>query len=268
MSCVRCGSPVVLVEGSLCRLCTRDLRRARVVPNKLSFEPVEEKEIEMQVFTSEEARALHGEIDRAMSLLSALDVASISRKMHELVELDARNPSAPDGFPSSVPGASVEIKAPSVPRSCVDPVTNTLRHPFGEICDECAPVGWTPVERAGNARQGKDLDEVHRKVEAALGYLSDAANALRGAVNKMADVDKIRDTAGLQPGEPGCWALDRIGAWEPVLHRVMVDGVERPLGTWSYGFYRRNGRVPNRNECREHVAGRRVKNATPAAVPA
>jgi hypothetical protein len=260
--CIRCDSPVVLEEG-LCRLCVRDLSRSRVGSSHLSFKPKpdEEETVMGQMFTSDAAKALHSEIDRAASLLLGLDVETISRRLHELVELDVRNPSAPDGFPTQVPGASVETRPAPVLQPCVDPETTELRHPYGEICDECAPVGWTTVERAGNARRGKDLDEVHRKVEAALGYLTDAANALRGAVNKMADIDKLRDTAGLQSGEPGCWALDRIGAWEPVLHRAMVDGVERPLGTWAYGFYRRNGRIPNRNECREHVAGRRVKNA-------
>lgn len=206
-----------------------------------------------QVFTSEQARELHAEIDRSLSVLSAIDITSLGRKLHELVALDVSNPSSPDGFPTSTPGAAVEGRPSPQPKPCVDPRTGDMRHDFDETCEHCEPTAGWPVERAVEARQSRELDQVHTKVELALGYLSDAANALKGALNKAADVEKIRATAGLQPGAPGCWALERIGAWESVLHRVVIDGVERPLGSWAYKFYRRNGRVPNRHECREHV---------------
>jgi hypothetical protein len=206
------------------------------------------------VFDEAAAKPLHAEVDRAVAVLASVDLVELGRKLHEMVSVDVRTSSAADGFPKSVPGASPSTRPAPTPEPCVDPKTRRWRHELGEVCDECTPVMLNPVERAVSARAGRDLDEYHRKLEAALGYLSDAANALRGAINKLADVDRIRDTAGLQPGDPGCWALERIGAWEPVLHRVVVDGVERPLGTWAYGFYRRNGRVPNRHECKDHVA--------------
>lgn len=252
--CSRCGTPID-DDLELCRLCTRELRRGRVVVSQLSFKPKpEEKESRMgQVFPEDQARGLHAGIDRSLSVLSSIDVVELGRKLHELVALDVSNPTAPDGFPTSTPGASVEGRPSSGPVACVDPKTGDMRHDFGETCEHCEPTAGWPVERAVEVRQSRALDEVHMKLELALGYLGDAANALKGALNKAAEVERVRATAGLQPGAPGCWALERIGAWEPVLHRVLVEGQERPLGSWAYKFYRRNGRVPNRNECREHV---------------
>lgn len=260
--CSRCGTPID-EDLELCRLCTREVRRGRVVVSQLSFKPKpEEKESKMgQVFPDHQARELHAMVDRLVSVLSSIDATKLGRKLHELVALDVSNPTSPDGFPTSTPGASVEGRPSSGPVACVDPTTGDMRHDFGETCEHCEPTAGWPVERAVQARQGRALDEVHTKLELALGYVSDATNALSAAVNKMADIDRIRDAAGLKDGEPGCWALGRIGAWEPVLHRVTIAGEERGLGSYAYYFYRREGRVPSEPECLKHVAGVRKKPA-------
>lgn len=257
MSCTRCGSPVVFSEG-MCRLCARQVSRERVALDQLSLKDDVKEETVLErakVFSSSK----HREVDRSLAVLTAIDLAKLGRRLHELVSVDVANPSSPDGYARATPGASVETAPAQIVRACVGD-DGALRHEFGGSCDFCSRVTLTPVEGAVSALQGRQVDEYHRKVEAALGYLEDAANALRAAVAKISDVDKLRDAAGLADGEPGCWALERVGAWEPVLHRAVVEGVERPLGTWAYGFYRRNGRVPNRRECTDHVAGaRRVK---------
>jgi hypothetical protein len=223
----------------------------------LSF-VVKEEEVRVvgePLFEEGEARVAHREIDRAVAALASIDLVAMRRRLHEMVRVD--RPSVPDGFASSTPGAAVEPAAARVAEPCIELLADgvrRMRHELGEVCEHCVHVNQTSVERAAEARE-RHQDEYHRKVELAVGYLAEASSALRAAMNKMLDVDRLRSSAGLQAGEPGCWALDRVGGWEPVLHKVMVDGVERPLGQWAYGFFRRNGRLPNRRECQEHLAG-------------
>jgi hypothetical protein len=260
--CSQCGSPVLAgvseeeFGARLCRLCVRSSARSRVATSRLVF--IEEMEVsrvvEGPLFEEGEARAAHREIDRAVAALASVDLVAMRRRMHEMVRVDRS--SVPDGFPSSTAGAVVSPGVGGGFEPCVELVdgVSQMRHDLGEVCDHCARVNLTSVEGAVAARV-RHQDEYHRKVEMAVGYLADASSALRAAMNKMLDVDRLRASAGLQPGEPGCWALDRVGGWEPVLHRVKVDGVERALGQWAYKFYRRNGRLPNRRECLDRLAG-------------
>lgn len=240
MKCTRCGTPVVMEteideHEPLCRLCTRETRRNRVTMTNLHelddtgaptpLAPVIDP-------------ALHRRVDRDLTLLDGLDLIALGRTLHQAINVDRANPSTPDGFRNSTPGAN-----PNAGRGV------RLADPEGEVT-------WTPVESAANRRPQRD--EYHAKVELVVGYVTDAAHALRAAVTKLAELEQLRANAGLQAGDPGCWAMERIGKWEDVHATIVIDGEQRKLGNWAYRFWRDHHRLPSMAECTARTEGRRV----------
>lgn len=215
--------------------------------------------VEGQVWSSKAEKEAHAQVDRALAMLSRIDLVEFGRRLHSMVNVELSNPSRPDGYPSSTPGAVEDTKPAPAPRPCFEDLGNgerVLRHPVGETCDECVALrSRSTVETAVVARDAqREVDEFARKLEAALQYVEQASSSMQAAVNKLAEVDRLRASAGLTPGAPGCWALARIGAWEPVLHEVVVDdGSKVGVGRWAWNFRRSQGRLPNREECRAHV---------------
>lgn len=195
------------------------------------------------------APALHRRVDRDLAMLAGLDLADLGRLLHEAINVDGANPSTPDGFPSSTAGA------PNTGRGV------RLADPDGE-------VSWTSVESVGNVlavgsadgvpTRRRPVDEYHTKVAATVDCVANAAQFVRLAVSKLAELDQLRAGAGLGAGDPGCWAMERIGAWEEVHATVVIDGEPRRLGNWAYRFHRDHGRLPSLAECHARSEGRKV----------
>lgn len=190
----------------------------------------------------------HADIDRSIAVITSVDLGELGRRLHALVELNRTHPSTPDGYPTSTPGAPTPT---SRPRTDTDPDDQ---------------IALTSVEAATHARRNHH-DPLAAAERHATEMLRVAADALTAAGAHLARADQHRTTRpdeGLNP-EPGCWAMARIGAWEPV-HRttnladILAHPLDepRPLGRWAYDFARRQGRLPTADECRRHRDGKKV----------
>lgn len=116
-----------------------------------------------------------------------------------------------------------------------------------------------PTYTAAMSRDPKDLLDEH--VKAAIHHLKTADKSIRDFKSRMDAIDRLSDDKDLNP-EPGCWAMARIGHWEPVHRSSDVGGRLReakPLGRWAYDFVWAMGRVPTPEECRARAEGRRVR---------
>lgn len=190
--------------------------------------------------------ARHRDIDRALASIAATDLADLGRRLHTLVDLNRAHPSTPDGYPSSTLGAGT----PTIHAHTLDP--------DGEIT-------LTSVEAAANART-THRDPLERAEQHAVQHLCLAAENLALAEQHLRRADQLRANRPDRPdADPGCWAMARVGGWEPV-HRVtdLADILDRPLdeprplGRWAYDFARRVGRLPSIEECRRRRDGRKV----------
>lgn len=262
MNCRRCGAGVVADEDEqMCSLCLRETRRNRIPMTNLhdpapppapaaASEPIIDP-------------ALHRLVDRYLARLDGIDLDRLGRQLHSAINVDRANPSAPDGFPTSTPGANPYVE-PRPLRGGVRGEPCAVEEPPGHRCPHVFPcpehdraMKTTTVEAAVFAGRGP-IDEYHRKVDAVLGYLADASGALAGAMTKLADLEQLQDDAGLQPGDPGCWAMERLGQWEEVHATVVIEGEPRRLGNWAYRFHREHGRLPTVAECKMRADGRKV----------
>lgn len=179
----------------------------------------------------------HDAVNRDIQTLANYDLTTFATRIHAYLELDTI-PTTPDGMPTQTIGAS----------------PSTTRSPTQD-----ADVKLTSVEAAREART-HHRDEIRAATRIAAANLAEAATHLTRATNTLDNLDQLRKHTGEVIGtQPGCRAIDRIpGAWEPVAHTTTIDGQTWPLGTWAYGFYSRQGRIPTIDECRSHLAGRHV----------
>lgn len=247
--CSSCGTPldpsIVMLSGkTICTPCRREMSRAVVPTVSLPpSRPAEHGDIVRPVLN----REAHRRLDFDLEGLEGVDLYELVGVLHRAINVAAANPSAADGFPTSVPGA-----APSTTITMID------LGPTFEGDDEHGPVNLTPVEAAVHARALARRDKFDHQLEQTLAFFGDASRALRAAANGIAQLAKLQQDAGLAEGEQGCWALARVGSWEPVRSTVVVGGEPRPLGRWAYDFHRSTGRLPSIPECRAHVQGKRV----------
>lgn len=171
----------------------------------------------------------HRIIDHHLDGLRDVDLARLGSLLHAAWQTTRDHPSRPDGYPTTASGSDTGGRG---------------------------NAEMTSVEAA--AARPKVLDPYDKVVRAAMGYLADADRALRACVNRLATLDNLRDDSGLEPTVAGCWALARIGSWEPVAHTVVIDGDPRQLGTWAYRFHRSHGRLPTLDECKRRARGDKV----------
>lgn len=165
--------------------------------------------------------------DKLVSYLQQRDWRALNRRLDEAVKRN-RIRATRDGFPSGGGGM----------RS-------------GDVAD--------PTFSAATGRDPKDL--LAENVHAAASYLEDAVKAVQSFESRLAAIDRLSDDRDLNP-EPGCWAMQRIGHWEPVHRTSDVGGrlkEPKPLGRWAYDVTVALGRVPTPEECRARAEGRRVR---------
>lgn len=165
--------------------------------------------------------------DKLVAYLQSRDFRSLSRRLDIAVKRN-RIRSARDGFPSGGGGT----------RS-------------GDVSD--------PTFNAATGRDPKDhLSEL---VKSAASHLERSVVEFQGLEANLDAIDRLSDDKDLNP-EPGCWAMARIGHWEPVHRSGDVGGrlkEARPLGRWAYDFVWNEGRLPTPDECRTRAEGRRVR---------
>ena len=183
-------------------------------------------------------------VRRTVAQLHDIDLTAIARDLLALDDLNQRHPSTPDGYPTQTPGAA--------------PATSN-GHTGG------VDVKLTSVEAAADARRHSTGDPYHAIQANALRAIHEALDRLDRARHLLDQVRHVpADRAALNP-EPGCWAMGRIGAWEPVLCVTDLSTVlghpldePRPLGRWAYDFAKRAGRLPTVDECKRRQLGQRV----------
>lgn len=181
----------------------------------------------------------HRTIDHHVSGIGELSLTELARRLHAAYEVSRRNPSQPDGYPNTASGAD--------------------SGPGGN--PELTRVEAHAAQRIEHPNR---LDPYDRTLRQALGYLADTDRALRACWNKTLELATLQQSGDLAPTEPGCWALERVGAWEPALYNVDLDGEVRRVGTWAYRFHRTHGRIPTLEECKRHTRGQRINMANEA----
>lgn len=183
----------------------------------------------------------HKAIDADLSTIVGVDFEAVARRLHAVVDSttgannlrpweDGANVD-PDGFSARASGSDSGGSKSADTTSSVERVAAArLRHsdPTGDL------VAAALVHLANAARSARSIDVVLAKIAATYG---DVANA--GPV-------------------VGCWALDRVGGWEPVHATIVIDAQSYALGRWAYDYHRRQGTLPTLAQCRAHVGGRRV----------
>lgn len=187
-------------------------------------------------------------INTDIATLETFDLAAFGRRLHAAVQRDRRHPSTPDGMPDHTIGASDPTPIVAPPR--VD------QH--GQPIPAEQPVTLTPTERAAAGRSHPPRDEHRDLTKTASRNLTAAVAALAAAQAALDKLDDIRDNHDGTSTEPGCRALARIGAWEPIYRRTTFQGESWPLGEWAYKFLLRVERMPTIDECAAHARGQRV----------
>lgn len=124
--------------------------------------------------------------------------------------------------------------------------------------DSGDPVGAVATT---NVSTSPAKDPLADHVEAAEGYLLQAVTSLGAMRSRLNAIDRLTDDSDLNP-EPGCWAMARVGVYEPA--HVMSDAKgaiaePRPWGRWAHDYVLATGQVPTVEQCRDHAEGRRVK---------
>lgn len=224
---------------------------------------------------------LHGEVNDAAAELTATDsLVALLARLHSAIDVQAANPSTPDGYPVSTPGAVERSGAPATP---LDPATlvelsddalRSLCRKHGVMIEDgwtagdvaaalaeaTSPVSLWSVESAVVARQAHS-DAYARGVVVVVRLVVDAVAKLHAAAARLDELERGRiplaDKVDIDGG-PKCWALARVGGYEPFYAHRVVEGENRPLGRWAYEFAVRHGRLPNLTECRQHLGGRKV----------
>lgn len=205
-------------------------------------------------------RRAHRIVDSHIATIGRSNLIDIARRLHDAIEREARHPSRPDGYPTRTPGAS----APTGPGS--NPICPTCNGTTTTTnCPDCDGLGYlggtdTSVERAAEARHHWH-DEHHTLTRNAIRHLTRAATDLAALNNILDQIDRLRTPDRQRPDSnyARCWAMDRIGVYEPVLARPNINGQPTPLGSWAYKFWRRHQRLPTIAECEQRAAGKRVR---------
>lgn len=179
------------------------------------------------------------EIDHHIDGIRSVDLTRLGLDLHRACGTTRRNPSYPDGYPTTASGSdtggSGNAELTSVERAAHQTLGDNIRHP---------------------ARRKPDAYD--RIVYKAADYLRDADHALRAARNQLDQLTKLQDATDLPEPDTACWALARIGSWEPATYSVVVDGEPRKLGSWAYKFHRSNRRLPTLDECKRHARGEKI----------
>lgn len=186
-------------------------------------------------------RTLHKNIDNDITTLAAVDLDELGRQLHAIVNATSgahnlrhwEDPAGaePDGYPPTASGADAGGGH----------TTSTS----------------TSVERAVDART-RHRDPIARLVDRAIESLANAVDSTRSVAVILATIDKTRADAPPAGLAAGCWALNRVGGWEPVHATVIIDGQPYALGRWAYDYQRRLGTLPTLAHCRAHIEGRKV----------
>lgn len=174
----------------------------------------------------------HRDIDFHHANLQEINLNQLADRLHTAYETGRNSPSARDGYKAHATGA--DSSRPGNP----------------ELLKVEADAVWRLTHQNW-------IDTHDRIVQTALDYFAEADRALRACQNKLTQLARLQDDHDLDP-TPGCWALARIGSWDPIAHTVIIAGEPRPLGAWAYRFHRNNGRLPTLDECKRHVRGQKI----------
>lgn len=214
----------------------------------------------------------HQTVDSAIARIARIALERLALDTHAALELDARHPSTPDGYPTQTPGHAV---TPAGPPAVLEGPCGEPACPHDRPCPtHDIPVGWTPVERAV-AHRSHHHDEISALTRRTVDALAAAADSLELADRLLTDVTKRR---GQRPAlDDCCELLASIGAYAPG-HRWIPDpndpNHDDPndpdhqdrrryrVGRWVYDFTRRNGRFPHPAELRNHQLGHRQPTGT------
>ena len=215
-------------------------------------------------------RRTHRIVDSHIATIANSNITDIARRLHDAIEREARHPSRPDGYPTRTTGASAPTGPNGNPvcHTCGGTGTHTDDHGTHTHCHTCAGLGYlggtdTSVERAAEARTHWH-DEHHTLTSNAIRHLAHAATGLAALTNILDQIDRLRTPDHQRPDSnyARCWAMDRIGVYEPVFARPDINGQPTPLGSWAYKFWRRHNRLPTIAECEQRAAGKRVRIGT------
>ncbi len=163
--------------------------------------------------------------------LAPKDRPELERRLAQAIKRNAGPRNARDGYPTGGTGSG---KDPGDPVGAVA-TTN---------------VSALPVR-----------DPLAEHVEAALGYLQQAADSIGALRSRLNAIDRLTDDSDLDP-EPQCWAMKRIGVFEPAIVTSDAKGAikePKPWGRWAYDFALATGEPPTLEQCRAHAEGRRVR---------
>lgn len=189
-------------------------------------------------------RTIHKAIDTDIVTINAIDFEAIGRDLHRIIAATTGTlhprpwetpvESTPDGYPASASGSD--------PGGGGHVTTNT-----------------TSVENAAERRR-RHRDPVGKLIAAAVDHLATAASharAIQATLDRIVATQTVDNTTSVTLAA-GCWALARVGGWEPVHSTIIIDGQPYALGRWAYDYHRRMGTIPTLAQCRAHVEGRRV----------
>lgn len=186
----------------------------------------------------------HKTIDAARDSLDTTDIINHAQNLHDALTRALDHPSTIDGYRNKTLGAD-----PARDHGQAQTIIDEDGH---EVA-----VQLTPVEMLADRPDPKD--EYDRLVTDAIAYFDEADRNLRASVNKIKQLNQLRSDSDIATADPGCWALERIGAWEPVFRRAEIDGEFRPLSRWAYDFLRSTDRLPTIDECKRHLRGQRIR---------
>lgn len=198
------------------------------------------------------SKRLHEAINTDVAYLAAFNFEKLGQRLHNLLEIDLTTGWREDSLPKQVVGASpTTSRAPT--NNCEECEGTFLVK--GAQCDNCGPTARRPVEAAA---QGRQRDEVHATVRLVIQMITEAKVLMGRAMFDLDNLDKLRNDNTATSTEPGCRAIERVGGWEPIYRRTVIDGDVWPLGEWAYKFLLRLNRLPNEQECRAHLRGERI----------
>lgn len=186
-------------------------------------------------------KTLHRAINADLVALNAIDFETLATQLHTIIDTTTGNhhlrqwetpiDTEPDGYPTTSSGSDAGGAH----------TTNTS----------------TSVERAADART-RHRDPIDQLITRALHNLADTVNNARGLAGALAELDTIRTNKPATGPAAGCWALNRVGGWEPIHATINIDGQPYALGRWAYDYQRRLGTLPPLIHCRAHIEGRKV----------
>lgn len=180
-------------------------------------------------------------LERNLTLIADFPVEKLRGELRHFVKVCIDNPAGPDGYPTHHIGA----EAPSGRTPTKDP-------------DE---ADLNPVEAAGDPNRRKTRDDIDMKTTVAYHAVSQAADALRLALNKMIECRNLQKQLP-DAGRPECWVMrQRADVFEESAHKSDLNGLldePRHVSAWVYKFARVNNVLPSREQCRQHASGGRV----------